>query len=85
MNEKTEQPLAAQLAAIVDLPPGASDADIVARVSDWARARKQYEDGAAFEQRVANMVKITNMSRQSAIETLKAQDGAREATGKATA
>ena len=74
MNERTEQPLAAQVAAILELPPGASETNIVATVTAWARERKQAQHSAAFEARLAALVKVTNMPREEAVKTLAEQD-----------
>ena len=79
MNERTEQPLAARLAAILELPPDATDGDITGRLTDWAAERRRQQTAAAFERRVNDLIRVTNMTRQCAIETLQAQDAAARA------
>jgi hypothetical protein len=74
MND--QKPLAAQVAAILGLPPGAGDGDILARVGEWARERKHQQDNAAFERRVADLMAVTNMTSAMARQTLAAQDAA---------
>jgi hypothetical protein len=74
MNEKNEQPLATRLAAILELPPGASDANIVGRVAEWARERKAQQDSAAFAARVRELQTVTNMPYDMAVRTLAEQD-----------
>jgi hypothetical protein len=74
MND--QKPLAAQVAAILELRPGASDGDILARVGEWACERKQQQDSAAFERRVVDLMRVTNMPREQAARCLAAQDAA---------
>jgi hypothetical protein len=64
--------LAAQVATILELPPGASDGDILARVAAWATERKQPRDSAAFEVRLATLMRATNMPREQAVQCLAA-------------
>jgi hypothetical protein len=66
--------LAAQLAAILGLPPGAAESEIVETATAWAGERKRQQDSAAFEGRIAALVKLTNMPREEAIQCLRAQD-----------
>ena len=73
MNDRTEQPLAARLAAILELPPGASEASIAATVTAWAAERKQAQQSAAFEARLAALIGQTHMSREEAIRCLQSQ------------
>ena len=76
MNDRTEQPLAVRLAEILELPPDASEADILKTLTAWATERKQAQETAKFENRIAALVKVTNQSREDAIQTLAEQDAA---------
>jgi alcohol dehydrogenase YqhD (iron-dependent ADH family) len=49
------------LATILGLPPSASEASILATVTAWATERKQQRDNAAFEARLATLMRATNM------------------------
>jgi hypothetical protein len=65
-----------QLTEALSLKPGAGDADILGRVKAWAGERKQQQTAAAFEARIANLVRVTNMPRQQAAQCLAEQDAA---------
>jgi alcohol dehydrogenase YqhD (iron-dependent ADH family) len=80
MNE--QKPLAAQMAAILELPPGASEANILATVTAWATERQQAQQSAAFEGRLATLMRVTNMVREQAVQCLAAQDAAARVTAK---
>jgi hypothetical protein len=79
MNES--KPPATQLAEILELPPGATDGDITSRATLWATERKRQRDNVAFEQRVAALVRVTNMPREEAVKCLAEQDKAARGDG----
>ena len=76
-SEKTKQTMKSKLIEILGLPSGAAESEILATVTAWADERKRQQDGAAFEGRIAALVKVTNMSREEAIQCLRAQDTAK--------
>jgi len=45
-------------------------------VGEWACERKQQQDSAAFERRVVDLMRVTNMPREQAARCLAAQDAA---------
>lgn len=68
--------LAARLAEILQLPPSAGDAEILAQASLWASERAGQQTAASFAQRVADLVRLTNMTSEMAVQTLREQDRA---------
>jgi hypothetical protein len=69
-----------KLTEILGLPADACEAEILARVGAWASERRRQQEGAAFERRLADLIRVTNMERGMAITTLRAQDEAARAT-----
>jgi hypothetical protein len=63
-----------KLIQILDLPSNASEADIIKAVTELVAERRHAKDGAAFESRIAALVKLTNQSREDAILTISQQD-----------
>jgi hypothetical protein len=63
-----------ELVRLLELPADASEADVVATVTGWANDRKRIAADAAFEQRVSDLMRATNMAHSEAIACLKMQD-----------
>jgi hypothetical protein len=73
---KNEEPLAAQLAAILKLPAGVKDGEIVKAVSELAAGHQAAQASAEFTKRVRALQALTNQSYDLAAATLIEQDRA---------
>ena len=65
-----------KLIEILGLPAIATDSDILKTATTLATERAQAKDGAAFEARLAALMRATNMPRETATKTLAEQDAA---------
>jgi hypothetical protein len=63
-----------KLSEILNMP-GAGESELLKAVAALVTERQQAKDNAAFEARIASLQSITHMTRECAVETLRAQDG----------
>lgn len=65
-----------ELIETLGLQPHASDTEILKAVTELATERKRAQQSAAFEARVAELMRVTNSPRELAVKILAEQDSA---------